>query len=129
MANAPLRSCPTCGTRVPNTTLGLRDYRWVSEGLPGKLAPMDLDFVLESSGQFLCVEFKQPGQSIPLGQRITLRALVNSGWTVWTVWHRDGALEAEAGLMDTHGDVPFVSKIAVTDLATWVNKWLKDERR
>jgi hypothetical protein len=53
VANDPLRGCPTCGTRVHDLDLGLRDFRWVSSHLPGNVAPMDIDFVLERKGKVL----------------------------------------------------------------------------
>ena len=81
--NDPLRRCPTCMTPVTDVALGLRDYRWCH--LPGRVAPMDLDYVLERRGNFLGIEFKPADGHVSMGQAITLRALEASGWEIWLV--------------------------------------------
>ena len=83
--NEPLRKCPTCLTPVAEARLGLRDYRWSSERLPGRVAPMDLDFILERNGRFLVQELKPLGLRPGTGQLRTLRALENLGMDVWVV--------------------------------------------
>jgi len=91
MSNEPLRGCPTCGTKVSDVDMGLRDYRWVSSKLPGRVAPMDGDFILERKGKLLIIEFKPKGVEPGVGQSRTLRALKKFA-DVWVV----------------HGDGPFV---------------------
>jgi hypothetical protein len=71
----PLRGCPLCKTKVTEVQLGLRDYRWITDRLPGKVAPMDGDFILERNGDFLFMEFRQPGEPISMGKRITIEGL------------------------------------------------------
>lgn len=83
--NAPLRKCPTCLTRVEDIKLGLRDFRWASDALPGKVAPMDVDFMLERNGRFLVIEFKPADMRVGMGQFITLKALEAMGIEVWLV--------------------------------------------
>lgn len=124
MANEPLRGCPTCGTKVSNVDMGLRDYRWVSESLPGRVAPMDLDCVLEKNGRFLVMEFKPGGAPLPLGQRLTLKRLVRLGMDVWVVWE-DGE-RVEVGAMDRNGEVPFVSEMRKNKLARKVQQWFEE---
>lgn len=124
MANAPLRGCPTCGTPVSDLKMGLRDYRWVSDALPGRVAPMDLDCVLERKGHFLVMEFKPKGAPLPMGQRLTLKALVRLGMDVWVVWE-DGE-RAEVGAMDRNGNVPFVEDMRQNRLRRRVADWFKD---
>jgi hypothetical protein len=119
--NAPLRGCPTCGTKVSELELGLRDYRWVAEALPGKIAPMDLDCVLEKNGHVLIMEFKPTGASLPLGQRLTLKTFVRMGADVWVVWG-DGR-SVEVGPMDRNGNVNFVSKMTQNKLRHKVTDW------
>jgi len=46
---------------------------------PTKIAPMDWDAVIERRGSFLVFETKQPGASIPDGQRYALEAAVRTG--------------------------------------------------
>jgi hypothetical protein len=128
VANEPLRGCPTCGTKVADTKMGLRDYRWVSEALPGRVAPMDLDCVLERNGHFLVQEFKPGGAPLPLGQRLTLKALVNLGMDVWVVWEQDDG-DVEVGAMDRAGNVPFVEHMRRNRLKRRVTEWFEEASR
>jgi len=75
MSSAPLRGCPLCKTPVTEIQLGLRDYRWITERLPGKVAPMDGDFILERNGDFLFIEFRQPNEFITRGKQISIDGL------------------------------------------------------
>ena len=90
MSNEPLRGCPLCGTKVTEADLGVRDYRWVSEKLPGRVAPMDVDFMLERNGKFLIIEFKPEDARVGIGQGRTLRALRK--WADVWVMYGDGPL-------------------------------------
>lgn len=103
--------------------MGLRDYRWVSEALPGREAPMDMDCVLEKNGQVLIQEFKPEGAPLPLGQRITLRTMVRLGCDVWVVWEGKDGKHVEVGSMDRHGDIPFVAKMVRAKLASKIVAW------
>lgn len=60
----------------------------------------DLDMVWERRGRFLLIENKQPGETIPKGQLITLRELERQGWTVWVVTGRPPDDIISAGLLD-----------------------------
>lgn len=128
MANEPLRGCPTCGTKVTDAEMGLRDYRWVSDALPGRVAPMDLDCVLERGGHFLVMEFKPNGAPLPLGQRLTLKALVRLGMDVWVVWEKDRD-HVQVGAMDRHGNVPFIEDTRRTKLRRKVSEWFEESSR
>jgi hypothetical protein len=103
--------------------MGLRDYRWVSDALPGRVAPMDLDCVLEKNGKFLVQEFKPKGAPLPLGQRLTLKALVRLGMDVWVVWEELGTEVVEVGAMDRNGNVPFVETMRRNRLRRRVAEW------
>ena len=118
--NDPLRGCPLCKTKVSQVALGLRDYSWLEDTLPGREAPMDLDFVLEKRGELLAIEFKPTGETIPQGQLITLKTLVKKGWTVWIVWG-DGPVEV--GPMDTQGNVGPVEEMSLKKLCQKVKAW------
>lgn len=128
MATDALRKCPVCQTKVSDTALGLRDYNsWVPD-LPGKQGFMDVDALLEKNGHFLVLEYKPPGQGLPLGQRITLKALVKTGlFTVWIVWHQDGAALCEVAALDSHGLTPFVASLTTSELHDKVHEWLAAE--
>lgn len=126
MANAALRSCPTCGTPVEQVAgLGLRDYRWLAPLLPGKVSPSDLDSVLERNGHFLIHEYKPKGAGIGMGQRIMLKNLVRGPRTidVWVVWGDETSVEV--GSMDRNGEIPFVDKMKTEKLAQKTVQWLE----
>lgn len=128
MTTSNLRKCPICKTKVEDTKLGLRDYNsWVAD-LPGKQGFMDVDALLEKNGRFLVLEYKPPGEGLPLGQRITLKALVKTGlFTVWVVWHKDGFETCQVAALDAHGLTPFTANISVIDLHDRVHEWLDAE--
>jgi hypothetical protein len=111
---------------VSKVKMGLRDYRWVSNALPGRVAPMDLDCVLERGGSFLCMEFKPGGAPLPLGQRLTLKALVRQGWDVWVAWEQDDG-SVHVGAMDRRGEVPFVEELTQDELTERVTDWWEAE--
>lgn len=58
--------------------LGYRDFRFLGDALPGKVAPMDFDFVLERNGHMLVVELKPKGVSVGMGQQITYKSFVKA---------------------------------------------------
>ncbi|MES2155994.1 MAG: hypothetical protein V4510_12750 [bacterium] len=107
--------------------LGLRDYRWLNDVLPGRVAPMDLDFVLERKGHFLVQEYKSKGAPMPMGQRLTLKALVRLGMDVWLVWEDEQDPDrVEVGSMDRNGNVPFVESMRRGRLRRRVADWFMD---
>jgi hypothetical protein len=103
----------------------MRDYRWISEVLPGREAPMDIDAVVEKSGHVLIQEFKPAGVALPLGQRLTLRAFVRLGCDVWVVWEEDSA-HVQVGAMDRHGNVKFVERMTVRKYRKRIVEWRED---
>ena len=115
-----LRTCPTCGGETEN--LGLRNYEWLNDRLPGKAGLMDIDGVLERRGHILMIETKPLGKwGIPLGQRITFKTFVQMGVHVWIVWHEGD--KVVFGEMDENGDVPDVEEITVNELADRIEEW------
>ena len=127
MAHAPLRACPTCRAPLGEAELGLRDYRWVAKYLPGKVAPTDIDGVLERNGRFLVMEYKAPGVSLPMGQRILLRRLVALGMDVLVCWGEssDDDAPVEVGSMNQHGDVPDVRQMTAGELGQAAAAWFE----
>lgn len=124
--NAPLRGCPTCGTRVDQTAggLGLRDYRWVAPKLPGRVAPTDIDSVLETNGHFLIMEMKPEGVSLPMGQRIMLRRLLKLDPEHITILVVRGEGErVEVSELDTHGDFANTRWLSQDELGDLVASW------
>ncbi len=127
MSNENLRGCPLCGTPVSEAKLGLRDYNtWLADALPGRVAPMDVDFILEKNGHTLVIEFKPNNASLPLGQRLTLKHLVRTGADVWVVWHDDGEAKARVGSMDRNGNVNFIEDMRITKLRSKVRAWFEE---
>lgn len=119
-----LRGCPTCGTPVSETSLGLRDYsRWLADALPGRASGSDIDCVVEQSktGRILLMEFKPPGAKLPTGQRIMLRAFARKGMDVWVIWEFDDYIEA--GILDSTGEVQFIQRMSVDELRERVAQW------
>lgn len=120
MANDPLRKCPTCLTPVKEAKLGLRDYRWVTDKLPGRVAPMDIDFALEKNGRFLFIEFKPANAGLSVGARILYKTLVRAGHDVWLVFG-DGPVQA--GPLDRNGNTYFMTELTIDQLADRVTAW------
>lgn len=116
MTTEDLRGCPQCGTEVDAIKLGLRDYRWLK--LPGKVGPMDVDFLLERNGDFLVLEFKPNGVRPGQGQQITFDALSKKGFQVWVV-EGDGP-RVKVWFTDT-----VAKEMSVEELAAKVNDWWK----
>lgn len=129
--NEKLRTCPLCQTPVDRTVhLGLRDFRWVADALPGRVAPTDFDSVLEKNGRFLVLELKPPGGSLPMGQRLTFKALVRTGFfDVWVVWETKAGETVEVGVVDRHGNVSVPGRTSTESLAQRVRQWYDDAGR
>lgn len=131
-----LRTCPTCGREAGDSDegsplLGLRDYRWISQHLPGKVSFTDGDAILERKGNILMLELKPAGQAIPLGQKITLKAFVRKGVHVWVVWDqgdydKPGGPHVEVGEMDRAGNIKFVQRVPIRALVRAIETWWKD---
>lgn len=124
MANDPILRCPTCLTKVTEVDLGMRDFRWVSPKLPGRVAPMDVDFMLEKNGHFLVLEFKPKQGALGMGARITYRALVRLGMDVWVVW-QDNDHMVVVGTMDKRGEIIAPVLMTEDELAERVAAWFE----
>lgn len=95
VTNGKLRACPTCLTPVEEAKLGLRNFDWLSDYLPGKVGPTDIDAVLDNdkTGRMLAMEFKPSGAAVGLGQRITFRNLRKRNVDVWIIWGTEDDIE------------------------------------
>jgi hypothetical protein len=130
VSGARLRGCPTCATPIDQAAggLGLRDYRWLSPHLPGKVNPTDIDSVLERNGHFLIQEYKDPGATLHKGQRIMLKHLVRLGMDVLVVWGSDADAEAPVQVfrVDRNGELSEVPELSTAEeLALFVRRWLR----
>ena len=119
-----LIGCPTCGTKVDEVDIGLRDFSWVNEVLPGKLGLMDIDGTLTQfrTGRVLMMELKPAGDSLSEGARLTFALFVRAGFDVWLVWdHGNGWVEAAE--LDDDGEPYGVRMIRRSTLANKVREW------
>lgn len=105
--------------------IGLRDFRWLGDALPGRVGGSDLDLVLEQSktGRVLITELKPEHMTLPLGQRLLLKRFVNLGCDVWVVWETPGSNFVEVGAMDRDGNIPFVERMSIGKFKTKVGQW------
>lgn len=122
MSNEPLRGCPLCHTPIEDIDIGLRDYRWLGDALPGRVAPTDIDFLLERRGKFLIHEYKPKGMPVNKGQRIALTRLVQKGFDVWLI-QGDGPVRVED--LGPNGRPRSVKGMAVDYLADAVGEWFE----
>ena len=109
MANEPLRACPTCLTPVTEAQLGLRDFAWVNDKLPGRVGAMDVDFLLERKGRVLVLEFKPGNGAVRGGQAITFRTLRDLGFDVWIVYGEGPRVQVDWGDGKTETTIPEVA--------------------
>lgn len=97
----------------------LRNYStWLS---PKGIQASDLDFIIHAStpngDKFLVGEFKEPGQKLPMGQRILLNALRRlPQFTVFQAWGPD-----KEGNYIVSGD--WSGKMDRASLASLVQQW------
>lgn len=107
---------------------GLFDWDFLFPAFKGtKIQPMGLDAVVERRGKFLVFETKNKGVPIPLGQKITLEALVMkgdftviilrdkdhkniTGWEVWWLGRKTRTLKKEYQDGDSNDLINFVAR-------------------
>ncbi len=120
-----LRGCPLCGTPVAQADIGLRDFSWVNEALPGKLGLMDLDGVLTqaSTGRVLVMGLKPRGAYIPTGERLTYALLAKLPlFDVWCVWD-EGSGWCNFSELNTEGRPIRIRKLPIKTVANMVVRW------
>lgn len=126
-----LRKCPVCETPVDEAVaLGLRDYQWVNDALPGRLGLMDFDGVLSQSatGRMLVLEFKPKGGLVSRGARLTFRTLVGQGFDVWVLWEQ-GKNKVKLGMCDDTGWPQKPKLMTQAEAAALARKWWDDGLR
>lgn len=123
-----LRGCPTCGTKVAQADLRLRDFSWVNEALPGKVGGMDIDFTLSSArtGRTLMLEMKPPGAYVSVGAKLTFKEFVRKGCDVWVVWGPDADDHVEVAHVTKSGNLTSRYRVPLSVLATTVALWWED---
>lgn len=131
-----LRGCPTCGTKVSKAKMGLRDFAWVNEALPGRVGGMDIDFCIsqvrdkgKKHTRVLMLELKPAGAPISTGARLTFREFARQGYDCWAVWD-EGDGTVVLGKFDRAGRVRVREEPMTQDeLATRIAKWWNDGYR
>lgn len=120
-----LRGCPTCGTKVAEADLRLRDFSWVNEALPGRLGGMDVDFVLSQykTKRVLHIEMKPPGAPVSTGARMTYALYVQLGLDAWVAWGPDAEGKVIRGTFDRNGQVEGLRELATEEFAEDVAAW------
>lgn len=80
-----LRKCPTCGGEYDD--LGMRDFRWLAEILPGKAGATDLDCLIHhwKRHAILLIETSET-KWVPRGKAILLDELTDSKVPTWDIY-------------------------------------------
>ena len=125
-----LRKCPTCETPVDQATnLGLKDFAWANEALPGRLGLMDFDGVLHQSktGRMLVMEFKPKGAIVSTGARLAFGGLVrdNPRFEVWVLWDQ-GNGRVKIGKVNDKGRTPSVKEYTKAQAGVLVRRWWEE---
>ena len=123
-----LRRCPTCHTPVSEANLGLRDFAWVNEVLPGKLGLMDIDGALtqDATGRGLFFELKPRGETVSTGARLTFKALRRAGFDVWVIWDEGDGRHVVRGVCDRNGRVRNKVRMTRQRAAALVARWWQE---
>lgn len=130
LARGQLVACPTCGTDVVSADIGLRDFAWVNQALPGRVGGMDLDFLITQAGtdRALVLEMKPMGATLSLGARLTFALLRRKGMAVWMVWDQfNGNVQlAQLDKEATVGDLEEMTQAELADrIAEWWNRGVR----
>ena len=64
----------------------LPDWGVLAGCFPGRIAPTDVDGVVEIHGRVLVLEWKRPAGRLLMGQEILLKHLARTGFTVFVIW-------------------------------------------
>lgn len=126
-ANGVLKACPVCETPVDQAVnLGLKDFAWANEALPGRLGLMDFDGVLHQAktGRMLVLEFKPRGARVSTGARMTFSGLIkdNPNYDVWIVWDQGNGRVKVAAVNDK-GYTPSVKEYTRAQAGVLVRQW------
>lgn len=126
-----LVGCPTCGSKVDDVELRLRDFRWVNEALPGKCGGMDIDFVLSSAktGRALMMEMKPPGGFVSTGARLTYREFAKMGVDVWVLRGPNGEGQVQWSILGTDGKESEHATLSLEEMSSEVAKWWEEASR
>ena len=119
-----LRKCPVCSTPVSEAQVGLRDYRWLGDALPGRVGAMDIDFLLTQSAtnRALVIELKRPGEQVPQGQRLAFAQLRRMRFDVWVVWTKNDG-HVLRSIVQLDGLLSKPREITQRQLASLVGQW------
>ena len=124
MTSSPLRKCPKCFQRWPQSAdHDLRSFGWLGD-LPRHITPSNADAIIHDGARqrFLMLETKLPGEETPAGQLRLLTALAAK--PEWDVLVLRGDIDSvdvyrvgASGLGQAHRRTP-------ADVRDWVARWL-----
>jgi hypothetical protein len=130
-----LKKCPTCNSELDsNSDLGFRSYDWINRRLPGRIGCGDIDLLLRrNDNELLVAEFKPFNAVVPLGQRLSLKALALKGISVLIVWDRDRSSNksskdnrVQISGMKTNGELTPKRRLTVHELGTEIVEWWQE---
>jgi hypothetical protein len=105
---------------------GVFDWDFLVPAFRGtRITPMDIDAIIERNGQFLIIETKSPGKTVPVGQQITFRALMALGcFHIFFVIGKtddeiEGLAEWHPGRIDPPEPLPADAARVVRRVAAW----------
>ena len=119
-----IRTCPLCQHPVEPGELGLRDYAWLSDALPGRNGATDFDavFTQNRTGRSLILEFKPGAAPLPMGQRLALQLFVLMGSDVWVAWDSDPQA-IRVHKMDQNGQLSSVRVVTKDQFSGMLSEW------
>lgn len=120
----PLEECPLCKSPVEGTKIGLRDFHWVNQALPGRVGGMDIDFCLNQSktGRVLMMSLMAKGYRISIGERITYAIMRAKGIDVWYLWDMEDG-NVRRGVARRNGYSGKVETFTKDQVAALVREW------
>lgn len=87
-----------------------------------RVRPTDIDGLVERNGQFLLLEGKSPGKSVPTGQEIIFRRLLKTGiFTIIVIWGIPDTPESLKLFYRT--SVKTIEPATLADLRAAVHSW------
>ena len=117
---------------MENCINSIWDWGFLSDCLPGKMLPSDIDGIIERNGRFFVIETKSEHvERIPKGQYITLKRLQDTGLFTVIILYGDKTPTAmdvwypKDELFGTWGQVTGKKSCGEEELKTLIRWWFK----
>ena len=105
----------------------LWEFSYLKPYLARGIMPTDIDFMIESNGHFLVIEFKKPSvtiENLPKGQLMALQQLSRlPNFYVYIVWGEANIPERKSRVIGNTVTEPV--KFDTSDFCEFVKKWQK----